>query len=45
MSLETQAIEVLEKWYGSLDLYQDKLPAKGSIGAALHVLNRLRNGI
>lgn len=42
MSLESQAIRVLDEWYGVLDRYQDRLPAKGSIAAALHVLDRLR---
>ena len=42
MSLESQAIRVLDKWYEGLERYQDKLPAKGSIAAALHVLNRIR---
>jgi len=44
MSIESSAIRVIDGWYASLDLYQDKLPAKGSIAAALHVLNRLRIG-
>ncbi|MEN6405623.1 MAG: DUF4928 family protein [Thermoguttaceae bacterium] len=39
---ETQAIQVLDDWYDGLELYQDKLPAKGSIAAALHVLGRLQ---
>ncbi len=43
MSLEASAIRVVENWYANLDLYQDKLPSKGSIAAALHVLNRLRS--
>src|SRR5438132_8925610 len=43
MSLEAQAIRVVENWYANLDLYQDRLPSKGSIAAALHVLNRLRS--
>jgi hypothetical protein len=42
MSLQTKAIRVLDDWYNSLDRYQDKLPAKGSIAAALHVLGRLK---
>ena len=42
MSLEEEAIEVLDGWYNALDLFQDKLPAKGSIAAALHVLERLQ---
>ncbi len=41
--LESQAIRVLDDWYGRLELYQDRLPAKGSIAAALHVLNRLQS--
>jgi hypothetical protein len=42
MSLESRAIRVLEDWYAGLERYQDNLPAKGSIAAALHVLNRIR---
>ncbi len=42
MSLAESAIQVTDEWYASLDLYQDKLPSKGSIAAALHVLGRLR---
>jgi hypothetical protein len=42
MSIEANAIEVLDHWYNSLELYQDNLPAKGSIGAAMHILSRLR---
>lgn len=41
--METDAIQVVDDWYSDLDLYQDRLPAKGSIAAALHVLNRLRS--
>ncbi len=43
ISLELQAIQVVHDWYGRLELYQDRLPAKGSIAAALHVLNRLQS--
>jgi hypothetical protein len=42
MPVESDAIRVIDEWYDGLDLYQDKLPSKGSIAAALHVLNRLR---
>ena len=42
MSLEAQAIDILKGWYQGLDLYQDKLPSKGTIAAALIVLARLR---
>lgn len=42
IALEAQAIRILDDWYESLDLYQNKLPPKGSIQAALVVLNRLR---
>lgn len=42
-SPESQAIQVLDDWYRHLDLFQDKLPAKGSVAAALHVLNRLQS--
>jgi hypothetical protein len=42
MSLESDAIRLVDEWYASPDRYQDKLPSKGSIIAALHVLNRLR---
>lgn len=42
MSLETKAIQVLDKWYAELRLFQDKLPSKGTISAALIVLQRLR---
>lgn len=42
MSLESRAIDVLDAWYNGLNRYQDKLPAKGSIAAALHVLHRLQ---
>lgn len=41
MSPDDRAISVLVEWYDRLDRYQDRLPAKGSIAAALHVLNRL----
>jgi hypothetical protein len=43
MTLIDEAIRVVDEWYAQLDLYQDHLPAKGSIGAALHVLSRLRD--
>ena len=43
MSLIGDAIEIVDQWYAGLDRYQDNLPSKGSIGAALHVLNRLRS--
>lgn len=43
MPTNADAIRVVDEWYSSLDLYQDKLPAKGSITAALHVLGRLRD--
>jgi hypothetical protein len=42
MSLTHRALQIVDDWYGNLDTYQDKLPSKGSIAAALHVLNRLR---
>lgn len=42
MGLTEDAIAVIEAWYRSLRPYQDDLPSKGSIGAALHVLQRLR---
>ena len=42
MSLLANAIDVLDVWYKSLVLFQDKLPAKGTIAAALHVLDRLQ---
>jgi hypothetical protein len=41
--LPSDAIEVLDNWYGGLELYQDRLPAKGSIAAALHILDRLQS--
>ncbi len=41
-SLETRAIQVLDDWYDNLTRYQDRLPAKGSIAAALHILSRLQ---
>ncbi|MBC7782258.1 MAG: DUF4928 family protein [Burkholderiales bacterium] len=43
MPLIAEAIQIVDEWYASLDLYQDRLPSKGSIAAALHVLNRLRD--
>ena len=43
ISLQSVATQVLDDWYSRLDLYQDKLPSKGSIAAALHVLNRLQS--
>jgi Domain of unknown function (DUF4928) len=42
MSSEENAIRVIDDWYKGLDLYQDKLPSKGSIAAALHILERLK---
>jgi hypothetical protein len=42
VSLQSKAIDVLNHWYASLCLYQDNLPARGSIAAALHVLGRLK---
>lgn len=42
MTLTERAIRVVDEWYAGLALYQDHLPSKGSIGAALHVLGRLR---
>lgn len=37
------AVSVLETWYSSLDEFQDHLPSKGSICAALIVLGRLQS--
>ena len=45
MSLIDQAIQIIEQWYKGLPLYQDHLPSKGSIAAALHVLSRLRKDV
>jgi hypothetical protein len=42
MSLIDDAIRIVDDWYAGLDLYQDHLPSKGSVGAAIHVLSRLR---
>jgi hypothetical protein len=42
MSLVPQAIEMLDNWYNSLKRFQDKLPARGTVTAALHVLHRLQ---
>lgn len=42
MGLIEEAIGVVDGWYRSLETYEDQLPAKGSIAAALHILNRLR---
>jgi len=42
MPRTTDAIHTLDIWYDDLDLYADKLPSKGTIGAALVVLDRLR---
>lgn len=41
--LEQQAIEILDNWYNNLELYQNELPSKGSIAAALVVLKRLQD--
>lgn len=43
MSDEADAIRVIDAWYANLRLYADKLPAKGSVTAALQVLDRLKN--
>ena len=43
MSSLAQVIAAVDTWYGSLRLYQDHLPARGTIAAALHVLHRLRS--
>lgn len=43
MPLINAAIQVVDEWYASLHPYQNDLPARGSIAAALHVLGRLRN--
>ena len=43
MTIEENAIAILAKWYAGLELFQDKLPSKGTISAALHVLQRLRS--
>jgi hypothetical protein len=42
MSKSDDAIRVLGEWYAALPLFRDRLPAKGAITAALHVLERLR---
>jgi hypothetical protein len=42
MPVDADAIHAIDEWYAGLDLYQDKLPSKGSITAALHVLSRLQ---
>jgi hypothetical protein len=42
MTLESDAIRIVTEWHGGLERYQDNLPAKGSIAAALHVLSRVR---
>ncbi|MGD0769404.1 MAG: DUF4928 family protein [Tepidisphaeraceae bacterium] len=43
MPVEEDAIRIVDDWYTSLDLYRDDLPSKGSIAAALQVLNLLRS--
>jgi hypothetical protein len=43
MQLDPEAIRIIDLWYADLDIYQDRLPAKGSIAAALHVLDRLQS--
>src|SRR5438309_995281 len=42
MSLAQDAAGILDSWHDSLAVYQNKLPSKGSIGAALVVLERLK---
>jgi hypothetical protein len=42
MSLIDESIRVLDDWYSNLQTYTDHLPSRGSIAAALHVLERLR---
>jgi hypothetical protein len=43
MPSESEALAILDAWYQKLPPYQDKLPAKGAISAALFVLDRLRD--
>lgn len=42
MSHESRAALIIDDWFNSRDLYQDGLPAKGTVAAALHVLERLK---
>lgn len=42
MPLREHAIRAIEEWYAELARYQDRLPSKGTIAAALVVLGRLR---
>lgn len=42
-AIEARATEILDGWYSQLKLYQNNLPAKGSIAAALVVLDRLQS--
>jgi hypothetical protein len=42
VSVQADAITILDTWYSSLPLYQDRLPSRGSISAALFILQRLR---
>jgi hypothetical protein len=41
MSKRSEARRALDEWYERLDRYRDKLPAKGSVAAALVILRRL----
>ena len=42
MAIKEDAIRAMDEWYEALKPHADKLPAKGSIQTALHILNRLR---
>lgn len=42
MSKKNKAIDVLNRWYSSLKIHKDGLPAKGTVSAAIVVLGRLR---
>ena len=41
MQEHEKCLRVLQDWYDALPCFADKLPSKGSVAAALHVLDRL----
>jgi hypothetical protein len=36
-------IEAIKNWFGGLQVYADKLPARGTVAGALHLLERLKD--
>jgi hypothetical protein len=42
ITLQDRAVALLDEWYDGLDLFINRLPSRGTIAAAAHVLGRLK---